>query len=58
MDDIWELQSYLLNEADRVGIPIISSQGIEETISEVLGIISDSVVKLFPVENGKKKSKK
>jgi 2-phosphoglycerate kinase len=58
MDDIWELQSYLLNEADRVGIPIISSQGIEETISEVLGIISDAIVKMFPVENGKKKSKK
>lgn len=58
MDDIWELQSYLLNEADRVGIPIVSSQGIEETIGEVLGIISDTIIKLFPVENGKKKSKK
>jgi 2-phosphoglycerate kinase len=58
MDAIWELQSYLLNEADRVGIPIISSQGIEETIGEVLGIISDAITKMFPVGNGKKKSKK
>jgi 2-phosphoglycerate kinase len=58
MDDIWELQSYLLNEADRVGIPIVSSQGIEDTIGEVLGIISDTIIKIFPVGNGKKKSKK
>jgi 2-phosphoglycerate kinase len=58
MDDIWELQSYLLNEADRVGIPIIASEAIEETISEVLGIISDTITKLFPVESGKKKGKK
>jgi 2-phosphoglycerate kinase len=57
MDDIWELQS-LLNEADRVGIPIIASEAIEETISEVLGIISDTITKLFPVESGKKKGKK
>lgn len=58
MDDIWELQSYLLNEADRVGIPIVSSQGIEETIGEVLGIISDTVIKLFPMENSNSKSNK
>lgn len=58
MDDIWELQSYLLNEADRVGIPIVSSQGIEESIGEVLGIISDTVIKLFPMENSNNKSKK
>lgn len=52
MDDIWELQSYLLNEADREGIPIIASQTVEEAISEVLGIISKTIVKLFPAENG------
>jgi 2-phosphoglycerate kinase len=56
IDDIWELQSYLLNEADRVGIPIVANQAIEETIGEVLGIISDTIIKLFPVEADKKKS--
>lgn len=50
IDDIWELQSYLLNEADRVGIPIIANQAIGETISEVLGIISDTIIKIFPME--------
>ncbi len=50
IDDIWELQSYLLNEADRIGIPIIANQAIEETIGEVLGIISDTIINIFPVE--------
>lgn len=50
IDDIWELQSYLLDEADRVGVPIIANQAIEETISEVLKIISDTIIKFFPAE--------
>ncbi len=53
IDDIWELQSYLLNEADRVGIPIVANQAIGDTISEVLGIISDTIIKFFPVESDK-----
>ncbi len=53
MDDIWELQSYLLNEADRVGIPIIANQSIDETIGEVLKIISDTIMKIFPMEADK-----
>jgi len=53
MDDIWELQSYLLDEADRAGIPIIASQSVEDTIVEVLGIISKTIVKLFPMDGAK-----
>ncbi len=53
MDDIWELQSYLLNEADVAGIPIIANQSIDETIREVLGVISNTIVKLFPTEDDK-----
>jgi len=53
IDDIWELQSYLLDEADRVGVPIIANQAIEETISEVLKIISDTIIKFFPVVDDK-----
>ncbi len=58
MDDIWELQSYLLDEADGAGIPIIADQTVEETITEVLGIISKTIVKLFPVESDKQKNHK
>ncbi len=57
MDDIWELQSYLLDEADRAGIPIIANHTVDETIIEVLGIISKTIVKLFPVESEKNSSK-
>jgi 2-phosphoglycerate kinase len=53
MDDIWELQSYLLNEADLAGIHIIANQSMEETIGEVLGVISNTIVKLFPAEDDK-----
>jgi len=53
MDEIWELQSYLLDEADRAGIPIIANRTVEETIYEVLGIIGKTMVKLFPVESEK-----
>ena len=53
IDDIWELQSYLLNEADRVGIPIIANHSIDETIGEVLKIISDTIMKIFPMEADK-----
>jgi len=53
MDELWELQSYLLDEADRAGIPIIANRTVEETIYEVLGIIGKTMVKLFPVESEK-----
>ncbi len=48
LDDIWELQSYLLNEADVAGIPIIHSPNIEKTIREVLNVVSDTIMKHFP----------
>jgi 2-phosphoglycerate kinase len=51
MDDIWELQSYLLNESDLSGIHIIADQSMEETISEVLSLISNTIMKIFPVED-------
>lgn len=51
MDDIWELQSYLLNEADLAGIHIIANESMEETIGEVLGVISNTIMKLFPAED-------
>lgn len=51
MDEIWELQSYLLNEADLAATHIIANQSMEETIGEVLEVISNTIIKLFPVED-------
>ena len=51
LDDIWELQSYLLNEADMASVPIISNPDVEKTIVEILNVISNAVVKQFPVQS-------
>lgn len=48
IDDIWELQSYLLNLADHAGIPIINNAKLEETIKEILELISAKILKRFP----------
>jgi len=48
VDDIWNLQAYLLDEADTAGVPIISSPSIEDTMREVLDLISDRISRRFP----------
>ena len=48
LDDIWELQSYLLTEADQAGIPIIPNWGVETTVREVLELASQKIMKRFP----------
>jgi len=48
IDDIWELQSYLLSEADNGGVPIITNWHIETTVREVLNLVMAKVMKRFP----------
>ncbi len=48
VDAIWELQSWLLNEADRAGIRIIENWYIEDTVRAALDIIIGELMKLFP----------
>jgi len=40
-DGIWQLQSYLLSEADKAQIPIVVNEDKENTVSEILGVIVD-----------------
>jgi 2-phosphoglycerate kinase len=40
-DRIWELQSFLLSEADRNDIPIVSNEDEEETIHVIMQIVSE-----------------
>ena len=55
-DAIWQLQSYLLDEADRAGVPMVSNDDKEESIREIMRIIVDhlsghlelTVDKVFP----------
>ncbi|MEN8132226.1 MAG: hypothetical protein ABFS45_19020 [Pseudomonadota bacterium] len=48
LDDIWELQSYLLSQADQAGIPIIPNWSMETTVREVLELISQKIMSRYP----------
>ena len=48
-DAIWQLQSYLLSEADREKIPIVANDDKDATVAEILQIIGDRLAtKLAP----------
>ena len=42
-DSIWRLQSYLLSEADRAGVPIVENSDIQLASRQVLEIILDKI---------------
>ena len=46
-DAIWEIQSYLLNEADRLGIPIIENEDKDATVREVVLVVLDALAQEF-----------
>ncbi len=46
-DSIWRLQSFLLSEADRAGVPIIANDSKEKVIQEVMGSIIDKLSQDF-----------
>jgi 2-phosphoglycerate kinase len=48
LDDIWELQSWLLDEADRDGIPIVENWYIEDTVRAALEHVIGVLMKHFP----------
>jgi 2-phosphoglycerate kinase len=48
MDDIWELQSWLLNEADKAGIHIVENWHIKDTVRVALELVIDVLMKHFP----------
>lgn len=48
IDEIWELQSYLLSAADAAGIAIIQNLHLETTIQELLEVLSRMITRRFP----------
>jgi 2-phosphoglycerate kinase len=48
LDDIWELQSWLLDEADNAGIHIIENWYVEDTVRAALDLIIGVLMKHFP----------
>ena len=48
-DAIWQLQSYLLSEADKDKIPIVANEERDTTVAEILRVIGDTLAtKLEP----------
>ena len=52
LDDIWDLQSWLLDEADRASVPIIENWYIEDTVRATLDLIIGELMKHFPPQSG------
>jgi 2-phosphoglycerate kinase len=48
LDDIWELQSYLLKLADKAGIPEIANWNIDDTIDEILNEVNRKISEHYP----------
>ncbi len=46
-DSLWALQSHLLSEADRLGIPIIANDHREHTVQRVMGHVIDALARDF-----------
>ncbi len=42
-DSVWRLQSYLLSEADRAGIPIVANTNVQFAVSQILELILDKI---------------
>jgi 2-phosphoglycerate kinase len=53
LDEIWELQSYLLDNADNANIPIITNRHLEDTVREILNLISAKIMKRYPAHRDK-----
>ncbi len=44
-DAIWQLQSFILSEADRLQVPIIANDDKDETLQQVMGTIIDALAR-------------
>ncbi|NCA69318.1 MAG: hypothetical protein EOM91_04300 [Sphingobacteriia bacterium] len=48
LEEIWRLQSYMIDQAERAGIPVIAVRGAEETVSSVMFEVMRRVSARFP----------
>lgn len=47
LDEIWQLQTFLLSEADRHGVPIVLNSSPEESVRQVVQHVADALVGRF-----------
>ena len=50
LDDVWELQTWLMDEADKAGIAIIENWYFEDTVRAALDLVIGELMKRFPPE--------
>ncbi len=50
LDAIWNLQSYMLDQAEKDAIPVIANWGLEETVRRVLAEVMACIVERFPAD--------
>jgi len=50
LDDIWKLQTWLLDEADKAGVSIIENWYIEDTVRAAIDLVIGVLMKHFPPE--------
>ncbi len=46
-EEIWRLQSFLLSEADKAGVPIVTDEDVDEASQEVLRIVLEELGRHF-----------
>jgi len=52
LDAIWEVQSFLLNLAEKANIPIIANWTIEDTVHEILLEVNRRISEHYPPDPG------
>ena len=46
-DAIWALQSFMLSEADQLGVPIVANNDLDAATHQVMGLLMDELAKHF-----------
>ena len=52
MDSIWELQSFILDQAEKAGIPVIANWSVDETVQQILKEAMAQISAKYPPDAG------
>lgn len=48
IDEIWHLQAYMIDQAERSGVPVIAVRGADETVISVMEVVMRQMAARFP----------
>jgi 2-phosphoglycerate kinase len=60
LEEIWTLQSFMVDQAERNGIPVIAARGADETVASIMEEVMDRVIERFPpiLEDSRRRSRR